>query len=124
MCECISNRSTRPAFQSTSDSSLVTMPETVIPIRHHRIEIPHVKTGRVKIDAKVLHAYPTRVRAEIVQIERVVHVGIQLFRPQGTSGGRVTGVESAGVCSAVMDVSALGPLNRGEERERSLRTYE
>ena len=102
----------------------MTVPETVIPIRHHRIEIPHVESGRVKIDAKVLHAYPARVRAEIVQIERIVHVGVELFRPQSTSGGRVTGVESAGICSAVIDVSALGPLNRGEGEERSLRTYE
>lgn len=86
------------------------IPHTIIPIRHHRVEILHVEIRCPEIGAVVLHAYPACVRAEIVQIERRVHVSIEPFRSKGTVSGGITCVENAGVYSVAIDVSEVVSL--------------
>lgn len=86
------------------------IPHTIIPIRHHRVEILHVEIRCPEIGAVVLHAYPACVRAEIVQIERCVHVSIEPFRSKSTVSGRITCVEKAGVYSVAIDVSEIAIL--------------
>lgn len=79
--------------------------QTVIPIRYNRIEILHIEKGSPEISAVILHAYPARVRAKIVQIERRVTTRIEPFRSKSAGGGGVTRVESTRICPVVIEVS-------------------
>lgn len=69
--------------------------QTIIPIRHHRVEILHVERRSPEIGAVVLHAYPARVRTQKVQIERGVHVSIEPFRLKGAGAGGIACIEGA-----------------------------